>query len=100
MKTHRQILETIHDSVLEDLMRMEIAIRNLDDKKDDEVIDRFSERTQFGVNEKEITKKDMIKDYKGRIAKREHALKTIERLINEDEQKDKKANKGADHTKD
>ncbi len=84
MKTKRQILEIIHDSVLEDKIRMEVAIRNLDDRKDSEIIDITAKQTPFGRREQEITKKDLVKDYKSQILKREQALKTIEKIINEE----------------
>jgi len=87
VKTRQQILEIIHDSVLEDKIRMEVAIRNLDDRKDNEVIDATVKQTPFGVREQEITKKDLVKDYEAQIAKREHALKTIEKIINEEDEK-------------
>jgi citrate lyase beta subunit len=84
MKTRREILEIVHDSVLEDMLRMETAIRNLDDRKDDDVIDEFLRETPMGVVQQKITKKDIITRYKEEIAKREHALKTIEKIIEED----------------
>ncbi len=85
MKTRKEILEIIHDTVLEDMLRMEVAIRNLDSRKDDDVIDEFLRRTLMGMAQEKITKKDIVARYKEEIAKREHALKTIKKLIEEDE---------------
>jgi len=86
MKTRRQILEIIHDTVLEDKIRMEVAIRNLDDRPDDDIINHLPpKRTPFGVEkEKPLTKKDVVTDYEETIAKREHTLKIIEKIINEE----------------
>ena len=38
MKTRKQTLEAIYDSFLEDKLKMEVAIRNLDDRKDDDIV--------------------------------------------------------------
>lgn len=89
MKTRKQTLEIIYDSVLEDKIRMEVAIRNLDDRKDDEVIDTFLKRSPLGTVEQNLTKKELVKDFKDQIAKRVHALKTIKKLINEEDRKSK-----------
>lgn len=87
MKTRLEILEIIHDTVSEDKIRMEVAIRNLDNRKDDDVIDEFIRKTPMGMVQEKITKKDIVNRYTGEIAKRDHALKTVEKLINEENDK-------------
>jgi hypothetical protein len=87
MKTRKEILEIIYDSVLEDMLRMETAIRNLDERKDDDVIDEFLRRTPMGMVQEKITKKDIVTRYTGEIAKRDHALETIKKLIEEENAK-------------
>jgi len=84
MKTRLEILEIIHDTVSEDKIRMEVAIRNLDNRKDDDVIDEFIRKTPMGMVQEKITKKDIVNRYTGEIVKRDHALKTIKKLIEED----------------
>lgn len=87
MKTKKQILEIIHDSVLEDMTRMEVAIRNLHDKEDDEVIDTIIKRSPLGPREENVTKKKLVEEYKDNIEKRKHALATVKKLIQEEDDK-------------
>ena len=92
MKTRRQILEIIHDSVLEDKTRHEIAIKMLDDKSDDYVLGRRrvldEERSKLigrpsFKNEIE-TKKDTVLRYQRHISERKKSLKIIKKLLNEE----------------
>ena len=89
MKTRKEILEIIHDSVLEDKIRMEVAICNLDHRKDDDVVDTYLKRSPLGTVEQKLTKKELVKDFKEQIAKRDHALKTIKKLLNEENRQSK-----------
>jgi hypothetical protein len=57
MKTRLEILESIHDSLLEEMLRLEIAIRNLEDREDDDVV--IPRLTPFNLDGQK-TKKEMV----------------------------------------
>lgn len=81
MKTRLETLESIHDSLLEEAVRLEIAVRNLEDRKDDDVvIPRLSPFSMEGQK----TKKELVAEYQERIEKVEHAIATTEKLIEEE----------------
>lgn len=95
MKTRRQILEIIHNSVLEDKIRHEIAIKMLDDKPDSHVLGKRrvldEERSKLmgePIFKNEIeTKKDTVLRYQGYISERKKSLKIIKKLLNEENEK-------------
>ncbi len=94
MKTRKELLDIIYDSMVEEKIRYEIAIKNLDDKKDRDVIGTIpiQVQTPLGIVEKEkpITKKDFIASTQTEIKKREKGLETIKKMINEEEAKQSK----------
>ena len=81
MKTRLEILESIHDSLLEEKLRLEIAIRNLEDRKDDDVI--VPRLTPFSLDGQK-TKKEVVAEFGERIEKVEHAMLTNKKLIEEE----------------
>lgn len=81
MKTRLEILESIHDSLLEEKLRLEIAVRNLENREDDDVIvPRF---TPFSLDGQK-TKKEIVAEFKERTEKVEHAILTTKKLIEEE----------------
>lgn len=81
MKTRSETLEAIYDSLIEEALRLEIAIRNLDDRKDDDVIiPRFSPFSMEGQK----TKKELAAEFEERKEKVEHAIETTKKLIKEE----------------
>jgi len=81
MKTRLETLESIRDSLLEEATRLEIAIRNLDDRKDDDVIiPRLSPFSMDGQK----TKKELAAEFGERKEKVEHAIETTKKLIEEE----------------
>lgn len=81
MKTRAETLETIHDSLLEEAVRLEIAIRNLDGRKDDDVVvPRLSPFSMEGQK----TKKELTAEFAERKEKVEHAIETTKKLIEEE----------------
>ena len=81
MKTRLETLESIHDSLLEELVRLEIGIRNLEGRGDDDVvIPRLSPFNMDGQK----TKKELVAEYQERIEKVEHAMLTTKKLIEEE----------------
>lgn len=81
MKTRSETLEAIYDSLIEEALRLEIAIRNLDDRKDDDVIiPRFSPFSMEGQK----TKKELAAEFEERKEKVEHAIETTKKLIEEE----------------
>lgn len=81
MKTRLETLESIHDSLLEEAIRLEIAIRNLDDRKDDDVI--IPRLSPFSI-EGQKTKKELAAEFQERREKVEHAIETNKKLIKEE----------------
>jgi len=81
MKTRLETLESIRDSLLEEAIRLEIASRNLDDRKDDDVI--ISRLSPFSM-EGQKTKKELAVEFEERKEKVEHAIETTEKLIKEE----------------
>jgi len=81
MKTRLEILESIHDSLSEEKLRLEIAIRNLEDRGDDDVV--IPRLTPFSLDGQK-TKKEITAEYQERIEKVEHAVLTTEKLIEEE----------------
>ena len=81
MKTRLETLDSIHNSLFEEMLRLEIAIRNLDDRKDDDVIiPRFSPFSMEGQK----TKKELVAEFEERREKVEHAIETTKKLIEEE----------------
>jgi len=81
MKTRSETLEAIYDSLIEEALRLEIAIRNLDDRKDDDVIiPRFSPFSMEGQK----TKKELAAEFEEQKEKVEHAIETTKKLIKEE----------------
>jgi hypothetical protein len=66
---------------LEEKVRLEIAIRNLEDRGDDDVV--IPRLTPFNM-EGQKTKKELVVEYQERIEKVEHAILTTEKLIEEE----------------
>jgi len=81
MKTRLETLESIHDSLLEEKLRLEIAIRNLEGRKDDDVI--IPRLNPFSLDGQK-TKKEVTAEYGERIEKVEHAILTTKKLIEEE----------------
>lgn len=81
MKTRLETLEAIYDSLLEEAIRLEIAICNLDDRKDDDVI--IPRLSPFSM-EGQKTKKELVAEFEERKEKVEHAIETAEKLIEEE----------------
>ena len=81
MKTRLETLESIHDSLLEEKVRLEIAVRNLEDRGDDDVV--IQRLTPFNM-EGQKTKKELVVEYQERIEKVEHAILTTKKLIEEE----------------
>lgn len=78
MKTRQETLEAIYDSLLEEAIRLEIAMRNLDDRKnDDAIIPRLSPFSMEGQK----TKKELMIEFGERKKKVEHAIETTKKLI-------------------
>lgn len=81
MKTRLEILESIHDSLLEEKLRLEIAVRNLADRNDNDiVVPRISPFSADGQK----TKKEVVAEYRERIEKIGHAILTTEKFIEEE----------------
>ena len=80
MKNKIETLEAIHDQLLEEKTRLEIAIRNLADRNDDEII--VPRITPF-CKEGQKTKKELAAEYAERAEKINHALKITEAMIEE-----------------
>lgn len=83
VKTRSELLEDIHNSVHEEMLRMEIAIETLTDVDDDKIIETVTRRSPLGAREEQLTKKDVIARYKEDIAKREKVLKVIKQMLKE-----------------
>ncbi len=84
MKNKLEILESIHDSLSEEKLRLEIAVRNLADRSDDDVVvPRLSPFNMDGQK----TKKELVAEYQERIEKVEHAILTTEKFIKEEHDK-------------
>jgi len=81
MKTRLETLESIHDSLLEEKLRLEIAIRNLEGRKDDDVV--VPRLTPFSLDGQK-TKKELVAEFGERIEKVEHAILTTKKLIEEE----------------
>ena len=81
VKTRTDLLEDIHNSVQEEMLRMEIAIETLADVDDDKVIETVTRRSPLGAREEQLTKKDVIARYAEDIGKREKVLKVIQELL-------------------
>ncbi|KKQ33910.1 MAG: hypothetical protein US48_C0007G0018 [Candidatus Levybacteria bacterium GW2011_GWA2_37_36] len=81
VKTRTDLLEDIHNSVQEEMLRMEIAIETLADVDDDKVIETVTRRSPLGAREEQLTKKDVIARYAEDIGKREKVLKVIQQLL-------------------
>lgn len=84
MKTKFEILESIHDSLLEEKLRLEIAVRNLADRSDDDVVvPRLSPFNMDGQK----TKKELVAEYQERIEKVGHAILATEKFTKEEHDK-------------
>ena len=81
MKTRIETLDSIHDSLFEETVRLEIAIRNLDDRKEDDVI--IPRLSPFSM-EGQKTKKELVAEFEERKEKVEHAIETAKKLIEEE----------------
>lgn len=81
MKTKLEILESIHDSLLEEKLRLEIAVRNLADRKDNDIV--IPRVSPFSVDGQK-TKKELVIEYRERIEKIGHAILTTEKFIEEE----------------
>ena len=81
VKTRTDLLEDIHNSVQEEMLRMEIAIETLADVDDDKVIETVTRRSPLGAREEQLTKKDVIARYTEDIGKREKVLTVIKKML-------------------
>lgn len=90
MKTRLETLESIHDSLLEEKVRLEIAVRNLKDRNDDDVV--IPRLTPFNMDGQK-TKKELVAEYQERIEKVEHAILTTEKLIEEEHDQTRQSKK-------
>lgn len=79
MKTRLETLETLHDYTLEDIVRAEIKIGVLADKKDDDVLEGFERRSPVGSVG--VTKKEYVKEQEKEIERLQNVLVTIRTLI-------------------
>jgi len=91
MKTRRETLEAFHDYVMEDIIRVEIKIRNFDGRRDDEILKDFERRTLAG--KRQVTKKEFVEEQQKEIVRLKGVLKTIEKIINEEDEKGNHATK-------
>ncbi len=83
VKTRTELLEEIYNSVLEEMLRMEIAIETLAAVDDDKIIETVTRRSPLGAREEQLTKKDVIARYIEDIGKREKVLKVIKQMLNQ-----------------
>lgn len=83
IKTRKELLEEIYNTVHEEMLRMEIAIGTLADIEDDTVIETVVKRSPLGAREENLTKKDVIAKYTKDIEKREKVLAIIKKTLNE-----------------
>ncbi|MFA6973148.1 MAG: hypothetical protein WC238_00215 [Parcubacteria group bacterium] len=81
MKTRLETLELIHDSLLEEKLRLEIAILNMEDRGDDDVI--VPRMTPFSLDGQK-TKKELAAEFQERIEKVENAMLKTKKLIEEE----------------
>jgi|GEM_PF-2010632 2-methylcitrate dehydratase PrpD len=85
IKTKNELLEEIYNSIHEEVLRMEIAIKTLADIDDDTVIETVVRRSPLGAREESLTKKDVIAKYTKDIEKRKKVLEVIKKLLNKNE---------------
>jgi len=83
IKTRKQLLEELHDSVRYEMLQREVAIKLHEDEPDDKIIDGFMQRSALGP-ERPITKKDLVERYTKEIAERQKTLTAIEALLKEE----------------
>lgn len=81
MKTRFETLESIHDSLLEEKLRLEIAILNMEDRGDDDVM--VPRMTPFSLDGQK-TKKELVAEFQERIEKVENAMLKTKKLIEEE----------------
>lgn len=82
IKTRKQLLEELHDSVLYEMLQREVAIGLHDGEEDSRVIDGFVQKSPLG-GERPITKKDLVERYTKEIRERQNTLKVIEKMLSE-----------------
>ena len=86
MKTRKQILEEWHDELLRRRTGREIDIAKYEIKNPNEVLDTI-ERNVMGMKMKQqITRKDVISDWKHEIRETQELLIACEKLIKKEEQ--------------
>ena len=80
MKTRKQLLEELHDSVLFEMLQREVALSLLAGKPDDAVIEGMAKKSPLG-GERPMTKKDMVERYIKEIDQRQKTLTAIEKML-------------------
>ncbi len=83
MKTKLDTLENLHDVVLEDLVRAEVKIRNLDELEDNDTVEGFKKKGLYG-DFTEATKKDVVEQEQLEIKRLRQVLATVDKLIIEE----------------
>jgi len=83
MKTRKQLLEELHDSVRYEILQREVAIKLHEGEPDSQVIDGFMQKSPLGM-ERPITKKDLVERYTKEIAERQKTLTAIEELLKQE----------------
>ena len=84
IKTRKDLLEEIYNTVHEEMLRMEIAIETLVDVDDDTVIETVVKKSPLGAREENLTKKDVVARYTQDSEKRAKVLKIIKELLKRD----------------
>lgn len=81
VKTRKQLLEELHDSVLYEVLQREVAIGLHDGEADDEVVGKIP--SQLG-GERKLIKKELVERYTKEIADRKKTIAVIERMLTEE----------------
>lgn len=78
VKTRKQLLEELHDSVLYEMLQREVAIGLHEGEPDDQVV--ATQQSQLG-GERRITKKDLVQRYTKEIEDRKKTIAVIEKML-------------------
>ena len=81
VKTRKQLLEELHDSVLYEVLQREVAIGLHEGESDDQVV--ATQQSQLG-GERRITKKDLVQRYSKEIEDRKKTIAVIEKMLDEE----------------
>ena len=83
VKTRKQLMEELHDSVCYEMLQREVALKLHEGEPDSYVIDGFVHKSPLG-GERPITKKDLVERYTKEIAERQKTLTAIEELLKQE----------------